>query len=301
MKLAAAVVGTCAPALSLAIQIALVEWVIDTSPPDGLDEVTFPINMANSPHREGYYFAQAFRFQNVNEIGYTGLQPRPDSDGRSIIHAAFSSFQNGTTTSHSQCYDGADGGPGVSCALEIDGDYSHTYNLVVRNIRGDTWRGTLVDAVTGERHVIGQWTLPPGSGKIGGTEVGFVEYYLSDVPPSVSCNDVPEAEVTFGIPTSGTGGAAYFSKWYEHEKWPCQGDDSGYEATNTASGLNVKVGFSRGTGDITGSDPASESQESSQASGEDTETAPQHETDAAEDVVVEREGRVCKMVCTAKG
>ncbi|KAF9135054.1 hypothetical protein BGW39_004930 [Mortierella sp. 14UC] len=127
-----------------------------------------------------------------------------DSSGNSIIHAAFSSFQGGTTPTHPNCQPGADGAPGVSCAVEIQGDYSHTYNLVVENIGGTTWRGSLVDTVTSVATVVGEWTLPKGSGKIANEQVGFVEYFN----PSSTCNSQPFTEATFYNPTSKTSGAS---------------------------------------------------------------------------------------------
>ncbi|KAJ0151639.1 Uncharacterized protein HZ326_5900 [Fusarium oxysporum f. sp. albedinis] len=38
----------------------------------------------------------------------------------------------------------------LKCALDIFGDYSHFYNITVKNTGGTTWRGTLIDTVTGK-------------------------------------------------------------------------------------------------------------------------------------------------------
>ena len=64
--------------------------------------------MANAPQESGFYFAQQFNFNNVDEVGYCGVQPRAASDGNSIVHGVFSSFQNGTTTDNPNCSNGAD-------------------------------------------------------------------------------------------------------------------------------------------------------------------------------------------------
>ncbi|KAG0033534.1 hypothetical protein BGZ82_006075 [Podila clonocystis] len=175
MKLTAASLALCAP--SLAFALIGNDWAFDKAPSDGPSDITFSFNMAKAPHKSGFYFAQQFNFHNVAKVGYTGLQPREDKNGASIVHAAFSSFQGGTTTKHPNCYVGADGGPGVSCAVDYAGDYSHTYNLVVENTEGTTWRGTLVDTVTRTSTVVGEWTLPSGAGKIVNGQFGFVEYY----------------------------------------------------------------------------------------------------------------------------
>lgn len=101
--------------------------------------------------------------RNVTERGYTGLQPREDLNGTSIIHAVLSSFQGGTATKHRNCHYGANGSPGVSCSVEIKGDYNHTYNLVVENTNGMTWRGILVHTMTSNSTIIGEW-LPDSWG-----------------------------------------------------------------------------------------------------------------------------------------
>lgn len=44
-----------------------------------MNDITFSLNIANVPHKGGFYFAQQFNFKNVSRVGYTGLQPRPDS------------------------------------------------------------------------------------------------------------------------------------------------------------------------------------------------------------------------------
>ncbi|KAF9083218.1 hypothetical protein BGX29_009824 [Mortierella sp. GBA35] len=241
MKLtAAAVLASCAPSLGFALVGN--EWKFDSAPSGGLNDVTFPFNIANAPHQMGFYFAQQFNFKNVAEVGYTGLQPRSDSNGNSVVHAAFSSFQDGTTSDHPNCSDGADGGPGVSCFVDINGDYSHTYNLVVENTSGTTWRGTLVDSVTGDSTVVGEWTLPYGSGKLVNGQVGFVEYYIWNGQPSHTCNSLPFTEATFYNPTSKTSGASGGKITSVYEYGDCV-SKAGYSTTTVSGGYDIKVGF----------------------------------------------------------
>ncbi|KAI1501793.1 hypothetical protein F5X99DRAFT_418368 [Biscogniauxia marginata] len=240
MKFTAAVLASCGPTLSFAL-VGL-DWSFDTTPSGGLNDVTFPMNIAHAPHESGFYFAQQFNFENVENVGYTGLQPREDSSGNSIVHAAFSSFQGGTTTGHPNCHDGADGGSGVSCAVDIHGDYSHTYNCVVENTGGTTWRGTLVDTVTGESNVIGEWTLPSGSGKLKGSQLGFVEYYPWNGQPSHTCDSLPKTEVTFYYPTTKTSGAGYGKIPDVYEYGDCVGK-AGYSSSQGSSSWTIEVGF----------------------------------------------------------
>ncbi|KAI9236278.1 hypothetical protein MVEG_08328 [Podila verticillata NRRL 6337] len=242
MKLTiAALLALCAPSVSFALVGS--NWKFSNVPADGLNDVTFSFNMAKAPHKSGFYFAQQFNFHNVAEVGYTGLQPREDSSGKSFVHAAFSSFQGGTTTTHSNCHQGADGGSGVSCAVDINGNYNDTYNLVVENISGTTWRGTVVDTVTRMSTVVGEWTLPAGAGKLVNGQMGFVEYYTWNGQPSHTCNSLPFTEATFYNPTSKTSGASGGSITNVYEYGDCVGK-AGFSVAKVANGgSDIKVGF----------------------------------------------------------
>ncbi|KAF9063262.1 hypothetical protein BDP27DRAFT_1427074 [Rhodocollybia butyracea] len=150
-------------------------------------------NCRGRPHL-WYYFAQQFSFVGIREIGYTGLQPRPDSNGNAVLHAAFSSFAAGTTTTDKNCSPGANGGPGVSCSVEWNGVYNRTYNLEVRTTGNHNWVGTAIDTVTGTEVQIGSWTLPVISGGILSCQAGFVEWYAAEPP----CAKLPYQQTIFG-------------------------------------------------------------------------------------------------------
>ncbi|KAL0564486.1 hypothetical protein V5O48_017558 [Marasmius crinis-equi] len=220
-----------------------IDWSIDTIPSTGLKDITFPINMANAAHESGYYHAMQYGFVGLNDIGYTGIQPRPDnSAGQSVVHGVFSSFAAGTTTNDSQCTPGADGGPGVSCAVEIPSPYADTYNFVVTNTGGTTWAGTMVNTATGTQTHIGSWTLPSGSGGIQSSQVGFVEYYPwnSGEPPN-HCQMLPKTEVFFGTPTTKTGVVSLAKLSDAYEYGDCVGQVN-FSQVRTADGVSVKVG-----------------------------------------------------------
>ena len=240
MKATSAVLASYAPALAFALVGN--SWEFTTAPSGGLSDITFGFNIANAPHESGFYFAQQFNFNGISEVGYTGLQPRPDASGNSIVHGVFSSFQNGTTTTNPNCSNGADGGAGVSCAVEIDGDYSHTYNLVVENTSGTTWQGSLVDTVTGDSTVVGEWTLPTAAGKLVNGQVGFVEYYPWNSETSYSCSSLPKTEATFYNPTSQTQGVSGGMVDEPYEYGNCIGE-AGFSTTQVANGWDIVVGF----------------------------------------------------------
>lgn len=245
MKLTDTVFALYAPSLTLALVQS--SWDFKRFPRDGLDDITFPINMAYAPHEEGFYFAQKFNFKGVKQVGYTDIQLRDDSDGNSVVHGVFSSFQGGTTSAHPNCHGGADGGPDISCSVDIDGDYSHTYNFVAENTGERTWQGSMVDTETGSSTVIGEWTLPPGAGKLENGQEGFMEYYLWNDTPTHTCTSLPKTEATYGDPTSRTPGAAGGKVKNFRETGDCIGE-VGYSMKKSALGVTVNVELSGAAG-----------------------------------------------------
>ncbi|KAJ7817761.1 hypothetical protein B0H14DRAFT_2841616 [Mycena olivaceomarginata] len=125
-------------------------WTVTNVPSTGLTDITFPLTIVEADHISGYYFAQQFGFVNLADVGYTGLQPRPDQNGKPVLHGVFSSFVAGSTTTDSNCAAGADGGPGVSCSFEWNGVYGRTYDLEVKNNGSSLWVGTAIDTNGGE-------------------------------------------------------------------------------------------------------------------------------------------------------
>jgi hypothetical protein len=226
---------------TLAMGLVGIDWSVSNIPASGLTNITFPFSIANSPHKTGYYFAQQFNFNGQTNVGYTGLQPRPDSGGNPVIHAAFSSFINGTTTTDSNCSPGADGGPGVSCAVEFSAPYADTYQLVVLNTKGTTWNGTAVDTTTGKSVHIGSWTLPSGTGGIKGSQVGFIEYYLWNDGKNHPCPSLPFTSMAFGVPITTTSGAIG-SLTNAYEYGDCVGKVA-FKSQKTTQGVQVQVGF----------------------------------------------------------
>lgn len=197
--------------------------------------------MANATHASGYYYDMQFGFQGIGDICYTGLQPRPDALGQSVVHAVFSNFVPGTTTLDVNCFLGADGGPGVSCSVDVVSSYAHTYNMVVQNIGGTTWQGTLVDTVTGVRTHIGTWTLPSGAAGLSSGKSGFIEYYPWNEGQSHPCSTLPWTKVFFGVPkTSAAGAVPNLGGAYEYGN--CVGQVN-FQTSKTASSSTTIVCF----------------------------------------------------------
>ena len=214
-------------------------WGFDNAPEDGASQVTFPMEVGSVAHDQQWYFAAQYGFTKTG-MGYTGLQPQEDKDGKSQIRGVFSSFTEGTTTDDENCSDGADGGPGVSCGFVFDHDYSQILNLVVENAGGDKWQGKAVNVETGAEASLGSWTLPSGSGNINlGGQAGFVERYLNNDPNK--CNEIPRVEVNFYNPkTNVDAGTSSISGMKEYDF--CKGEKN-WSATEFDGGYNVAMGF----------------------------------------------------------
>lgn len=214
-----------------------VSWSIPGTPSAGLTNVTFPVTVNEATaHQSGLYFAQQYSFTH-DAMGYTGLQPREDSKGHERLSARFSTFTGGSTTTDPNCHQGADGGDGVTCAVDFDAVYGHRYDITVALTGTDTWTGTARDTVTGASTHLGTWTLPSGSGKLKGSQVGFVEYYAG-VP---SCATMPRTDVVFGGPTSTDAGGLTGATRAGYEYSDCVGK-ADYHAENTGTGTHVTRG-----------------------------------------------------------
>lgn len=218
-------------------------WSMTNVPSAGLRDITFPITIVEADHISGYYFAQQFAFVN-SDIGYTGLQPRPDdASGRPVLHGVFSSFINGSTTTDENCFDGADNGPGVSCRVEWNGVYGRTYDLEVKyDDCSSLWIGTAVDTVTGQRVHIGSYTVPQGAGGIMDSQVGFVEWYPwnVEIPPN-HCAHLPYQHTIFGAPRS-THRRSVGSQSLSFEDGDCVGEVA-FQTEAVNGGVGNECGF----------------------------------------------------------
>ncbi|KAJ7808489.1 hypothetical protein B0H13DRAFT_571267 [Mycena leptocephala] len=250
MKITAAFLSIASVISLLPIVKALVgsSWTVTNVPSTGLTDITFPLTIVEADHISGYYFAQQFGFVNLADVGYTGLQPRPDQNGKPVLHGVFSSFVAGSTTTDSNCAAGADGGPGVSCSFEWNGVYGRTYDLEVKNNGSSLWVGTAIDTVTGARIHIGSYTLPAGAGGIQSSQLGFVEWYpWNGGEPANHCALLPYQETVFGHPyTTHLGSVGTQSLAYEY------GDCVGQVAFKTEElligGVENNCGFKGQTG-----------------------------------------------------
>ncbi|KAJ7078722.1 hypothetical protein B0H15DRAFT_954405 [Mycena belliarum] len=86
MKLTSSLISIAPLLVGLPTAYALVgsSWSVTNVPAAGLTDITFPITIVEAGHISGYYFAQQFDFVNLSDVGYTGVQPRPDNAKGSV-------------------------------------------------------------------------------------------------------------------------------------------------------------------------------------------------------------------------
>lgn len=219
-----------------------IEKLYDVSSEDPrLTNLTFRFNVNNDTlHDKGTYFAQQFHFDNVdsgNDVGYLGLQPRKDKDGKEYLRAVFSSFLSGTQTQDKNCSEGADGGDGVSCGIEFPAIYGHPYAITVHKTAENTWSGEVQDQISKKSVHIGSWTLPDSVGDLLPSGEGFAEYYAFYKPgyPSFvvpECSQLAKINVFYGPVTTTDfgGGIGSISNAHEYNTQECLGDASDYSS-----------------------------------------------------------------------
>jgi len=249
-----------------------VSWELDklsgASPETSrLTNLTFRFNVNKETlHYDGTYFAQQFRFDNVSSginIGYLGLQPRQDNNGKEYLRAVFSSFISGTKTNDNNCIAGADGGDGASCGITFPATYGHSYAIKVYKTALHTWSGEVQDQMSKEVVHIGSWILPDSVGDLLSSAGGFAEYYAFYKPGYSQfvvpeCSQLAKINVFYGpvTTTDFDGGIGSISNVFEYNSQECIGDASGFSSQPetvsitmpngqvlSAEGQNVVRGF----------------------------------------------------------
>ncbi|KAG6103495.1 hypothetical protein E4U14_006223 [Claviceps sp. LM454 group G7] len=217
-------------------------WNFTGSPKGGLQDITFPFKMEGATHNEGYYFAQQFSFQGLHSESVCGLKTQPNADGgRSVIRAVFSTYQPGATTQDSNCRNGVDGGPGVSCSVDFLNDYAPIFNIAIENVGGTTWKGTVINTSTGRYIPIGTWTLPSSGGGINSKQYGFIEYTPWNSGRHL-CDNLPRTAVTMYDPFSRTRGAGIGTLNPPYEYLDCV-NIMQFSVKKVPHGYHVRCGF----------------------------------------------------------
>ncbi|WP_328323278.1 MULTISPECIES: hypothetical protein [unclassified Streptomyces] len=180
----------------------ILRWSTDAPTP--VTTLTLPMSVDSAPDASGIYFAYYTTLESGTRP-YAGFQPKPvDANGHHTLQAIFSSFNADATTTDSHCNYGADGGAGVSCAVQFTYTPGTMYSLVLKraSVTGDTqlMSGDVVQTATGASVAhIGSFSLPSASGRFKSADQGFIEPYLT-----AGCSQ--QVTVTYGKPVGTEAG-----------------------------------------------------------------------------------------------
>lgn len=222
----------------------------DTPAPKAVDRPTFPFFIGNTTLRDypTTYLAQQFGWIAQKNIGYLGLQPRPDKCGRQILHGVFSTFVDGAKSTDAHCGDGADSGPGVSCAVDFETTYGSSYNMTIRKVGDDSWSCELEDSSTGKTIHVGSYEIPAGSGMLQTWSSGFLEYIIGSPEWTVSsCSKLPKFDALIGpvYTEYGVGAIGSIEAPYEQGALQtCKAPESGFSSSSEPFLVSFSSGIS---------------------------------------------------------
>ena len=179
------------------------DFDVSGGPSGGLDDITYATTVVAEPTRstDHYFWADKFDFA-AGQVGYIGLQPRPDIGGVPQGAAYFNVSGDGVTTTDPHCTPGADGSAGLTCYVQFAYQLGHVYVLNVTRTGTDTWTGTIDDQAGGALTQIATWTTPAAWGLLSPHSSAFTEYFAK-LPGG--CDDIPYALVVNGTPVAQHG------------------------------------------------------------------------------------------------
>ncbi|MGW6154099.1 hypothetical protein ACWFRM_13325 [Streptomyces sp. NPDC055144] len=212
-----------------------VRWT--TGAPTPVTELTLPMSFESAPDASGIYFAYYTTLESGTRP-YAGFQPKPAVDGKPTLQAIFSSFNANATTTDSHCKYGADGGAGVSCAVQFPYTKGTMYAVELSRVSDDgttqLMNGEVVNTETGADVAhIGSFRLPVASGRFKAADQGFIEPYLT-----AGCSQ--QVTVTYGKPAGTEGGNKYTGSLPTVTD-PASGSCLSSTSTDTPDGRQVTV------------------------------------------------------------
>lgn len=151
------------------------------------------------------YYAQYQTFEKGGGY-YSGIQPHPNG----TAGVRFSLFGAGGVPLSSEWRSGADGGNGVTCAIDVPYSRGTAYSFDVMksgsSATATTWSGTITNDSTGVVTKMGSWSTPAAFGGLKSTTIGFIEKFSG----IKTCGDIPDvsvkySNVSFGNDTPSSG------------------------------------------------------------------------------------------------
>jgi hypothetical protein len=212
------------------------------SAPHPIQNISFPISVAQSAHVVGYTYSWGILFEGAHSFCGVSLEPRADADGKPAMRVSMISQVDGTTTTDSNCHL-IEPDNGVLCTVDLSAPYSDAFvfemtNLVRNGGSSTTWTAAFVDMTTGNRVHIGTYTLPIGVGALRDIFSGGLTYWWEE-PGEHQCSELKRTQVTFLDPLL-VGGAS--TSVFIYGNRTCVGDD-GLVTWWIGDGYRVQLGF----------------------------------------------------------
>lgn len=158
---------------------------------DGVDSFGYDVAVGTPLATDNvYYYIQ--QYFSDESLYYSGIQPH--SDGTASF--PFSYFGKGATPQHPNCRSGADGGDGVSCALNgVPYKPGETYSVAISRTAHDATTQTYAAKLktSTKTYELGSWKIPGSAGVLHAQGIAVIEKYHA----VSSCADIPTVTMTY--------------------------------------------------------------------------------------------------------
>ncbi|MFJ9690793.1 DUF3472 domain-containing protein [Kitasatospora sp. NPDC101183] len=168
--------------------------------PEDFNTYTYTVEVDTPLATDSIYYAHYVWGKNNNGY-YSGIQPHPN--GKAGVR--FSYFGSNATPDNPNCHGDADGGAGVTCAID-DLDYAagRKYTITTRKSESAdavTYTGTIKDLTSGKERTIGSWRLPQDFAGFSPNANAFIEKFSG----ISTCADIPPVNVSYtGVTANGS-------------------------------------------------------------------------------------------------
>lgn len=192
--------------------------VTPRTPVETIDSFHYTVAVDTPLASDYVYYAQYQLFEKGGAGYYSGIQPHPDG----TAGVRFSLFGAGGVALSPECRSGADGGNGVTCAIDVPYSRGTAYSFDITKAGSSstatTWSGTITNDSTGVVTKMGSWSTPAAFGGLKSTTIGFIEKFSG----IKTCADIPDVSVKYSKVSFGNDNPSSGAKI-----WPSSNGGSG--------------------------------------------------------------------------
>ena len=203
------------------------------------------IPAGNPQHFISYDVTPRTPVETIDSFHYTVAVETPNG----TAGVRFSLFGAGGVPLSSECRSGADGGNGVTCAIDVPYSRGTAYSFDITksgsSSTATTWSGTITNDSTGVVTKMGSWSTPAAFGGLKSTTIGFIEKFSG----IRTCGDIPDVSVKYSNVSFGNDNPSSGAKI-----WPSSNGGSGIYTclgVTTAKSVSTVGQFNIASGDST--------------------------------------------------